>query len=73
MDINFRPGKPEVQFEIKTSRASELGVTPTSIGFEMRNLIEGTDVAKYRTGGVEYDIRTRLDESQRVVKDNFSQ
>jgi HAE1 family hydrophobic/amphiphilic exporter-1 len=28
-------------------------------------------VAKYRTGGVEYDISTRLDENQRVVKDNF--
>jgi HAE1 family hydrophobic/amphiphilic exporter-1 len=71
VDINFRPGKPEVQFEINASRASELGVTPASIGFEMRNLIEGTDVAKYRTGGVEYDIRTRLDENQRTVKDNF--
>ena len=72
VDVNFRPGKPEVQLALNSSRASELGITPSSLGLEMRNLIEGTDVAKYRTGGVEYDIRTRLQEDQRTLKTNFN-
>ena len=72
VDVNFRPGKPEVQLAIKSNRASELGVTPATLGLEMRNLIEGTDVAKFRTGGVEYDVRTRLSESQRNLKQNFN-
>jgi HAE1 family hydrophobic/amphiphilic exporter-1 len=72
VDVNFRPGKPEVQLALNSSRASELGITPGSLGLEMRNLIEGTDVAKYRTGGVEYDIRTRLQEDQRTLKTNFN-
>jgi HAE1 family hydrophobic/amphiphilic exporter-1 len=72
VDINFRPGKPEVQFELKEGIANARGVTPLTIGAEMRNLIEGTNVAKFRENGLEYDIRTRLQEDQRNVNDNFS-
>ena len=72
VDINFRPGKPEVQFVLKPQRAAELGVTPTTLGLEMRNLIEGTDVAKYRVNGLEYNIHTRLEEDQRNVNDNYN-
>ncbi|NDG84417.1 MAG: efflux RND transporter permease subunit [Proteobacteria bacterium] len=71
IDINFRPGKPEVQLALRAARAAELGVTPATLGFEMRNLIEGNDVAKFRTGGIEYDVRTRLNEGQRNISKNF--
>ena len=72
VDINFRPGKPEVQLALNPSRANTLGITPQGLGLEMRNLIEGTNVAKYRVNGLEYDIRTRLQEDQRNVNDNFN-
>jgi HAE1 family hydrophobic/amphiphilic exporter-1 len=72
VDINFRPGKPEVQLVLKPGRSQELGVTPITLGAEMRNLIEGTDVAKFRENGLEYNIRTRLIEKQRNVNDNFN-
>ena len=72
VDINYRPGKPEVQLDLKPSRAQELGVTPSTLGLEMRNLIEGTNVAKYRVNGLEYDIRTRLQDDQRNINDNFN-
>ncbi len=71
VDVNFRPGKPEVQLALRPARASELGVTPASLGLEMRNLIEGTDVAKFRRNGIEYDIRTRLQEDQRSIAKNY--
>lgn len=57
VDINFRPGKPEVQLDLKPMRANELGVTPITLGSEMRSLIEGIDVAKYRVDGLEYNVR----------------
>jgi len=72
VDVNFRPGKPEVQLDLNPNRAQELGVTPSTLGLEMRNLIEGTNVAKYRVNGLEYDIRTRLQEDQRNVNDNYN-
>lgn len=71
VDVNYRPGKPEVQLALKEPIATTLGVTPTSLGFELRNMIEGNDVAKFRTEGREYDIRTRLMESQRNLKENY--
>lgn len=72
VDVNFRPGKPEIQLAINHARARELGITPLKLGGEMRSLIEGTNIAKYRENGVEYDIRTRLIEDQRNVKQNFN-
>jgi len=72
VDINFRPGKPEVQLQLKSDRMSELGITPATLGGEMRNLIEGTNVAKYRVNGLEYDVHTRLEEDQRNVRTNFN-
>jgi HAE1 family hydrophobic/amphiphilic exporter-1 len=72
VDINFRPGKPEVQLVLKKGESSELGITPAVLGREMRNFIEGTDVAKYRVNGLEYDVHTRLQEDQRNVNDNYN-
>ena len=72
VDVNFRPGKPEIQLAMNERRSNELGITPTTLGSEMRNLIEGTNVAKYRVNGIEYDVRTRLLEEQRNVKQNFN-
>jgi HAE1 family hydrophobic/amphiphilic exporter-1 len=71
VDVNFRPGKPEVQIQLQKARANELGVTPATLGLEMRALIDGADVAKFRENGLEYDVHTRLLEPQRNVKENF--
>ena len=73
VDINFRPGKPEIQIALKPEIANEVGITPSSLGSEMRNLIEGTDVAKYRVNGLEYDVHTRLQEDQRNIRKSFNQ
>lgn len=72
VDVNFRPGKPEVQLALNNSRSSELGITPTTLGNEMRDLIEGINVAKYRVNGIEYDVRTRLQADQRNVDKNYN-
>jgi HAE1 family hydrophobic/amphiphilic exporter-1 len=72
VDINFRPGKPEVQVDLNRPIASARGVTPSTAGLELRNLIEGQDVAKYRVNGLEYDVHSRLQESQRNVNQNFN-
>ncbi len=72
VDINFRPGKPEVQIALNPKRSNELGITTQTLGLEMRNLIEGSNVAKYRENGLEYDIHTRLEEDQRNVNENFN-
>lgn len=50
-----------------------LGVSTSTIGAELRAQVEGLIAAKYREKGVEYDIRVRMKEEQRDVREAFSQ
>ncbi len=70
-DINFRPGKPEYQFKIDPEIAREAGLSPRTVGLELRNLIEGSIGAPFRTGDMEYDIRVRLQDNQRELKNTW--
>jgi HAE1 family hydrophobic/amphiphilic exporter-1 len=72
VDVNFRPGKPEFQIIPDKSRAQLLGTTTAMIGTELRTQIEGFVPAKFREKGIEYDVRVRLQDDQRNLKENFS-
>ncbi|MCM0605886.1 MAG: efflux RND transporter permease subunit [Xanthomonadaceae bacterium] len=72
-DINFRPGKPEFQAAIDVKRADRLGVSSVLAGQELRTQIEGVTTAKFRQDGKEYDIRVRLKQDQRNLKDSFNE
>lgn len=73
VDINHRPGKPEFQVIPDKTRTERLGVASSAIGLELRTLIEGTTPAVFREAGEEYDIRVRLQENQRNLKNAFDQ
>ncbi len=67
-DTSFRAGKPEFQFNIDPEIAREAGLSPRTVGLELRNLVEGVVGAPFRTADLEYDIRVRLQEDQRDLK-----
>jgi HAE1 family hydrophobic/amphiphilic exporter-1 len=73
VDINYRPGKPEVQFVIDRAAAENVGVSPNVAGFELRTLVEGATPAVFRQDGREYDIRVRLQDDQRDIKSAFNE
>ncbi len=68
VDTSFRPGKPEIQIDINPARAAAVGVLNTQVGNELRALVEGVTPAVFREGGKEYDVRVRLQENQRDIK-----
>jgi HAE1 family hydrophobic/amphiphilic exporter-1 len=68
VDTTFRPGKPEIQIDIDPAKAATVGVLNAQVGNELRALVEGVTPAVYRHGGREYDIRVRLKEEQRDIK-----
>ncbi|MGE0761734.1 MAG: efflux RND transporter permease subunit [Bdellovibrionales bacterium] len=70
-DINFRPGKPEFRIVPDQERAQILGVSTASIGRELRVQVEGIEAAKYRENGIEYDIRVRMKDDQRNLKQEY--
>jgi HAE1 family hydrophobic/amphiphilic exporter-1 len=53
---------------IDQKRAQRLGVLVNSVGAELRGQIEGVTPAVFRVDGEEYDIRLRMNESERNLK-----
>lgn len=72
VDVNFRPGKPEFQVVPDKAKAQMLGTSTQSIGLELRTQIEGMVAAKFREKGIEYDVRVRLQDDQRNLKEGFA-
>jgi HAE1 family hydrophobic/amphiphilic exporter-1 len=70
-DLNYRPGKPEFQVQLEEQKAERLGISSMMIGQELRAQVEGVIPAKFRENGIEYDIRVRLEEDQRNLKNDF--
>jgi hydrophobic/amphiphilic exporter-1 (mainly G- bacteria), HAE1 family len=73
VDTTLRPGKPEFQVVLDNRKAERMGVSSSIVGGELRNQIEGATPAVFREEGKEYDIRVRLQEQDRNLKDNFNQ
>jgi hydrophobic/amphiphilic exporter-1 (mainly G- bacteria), HAE1 family len=71
-DVSFRPGKPEFQVQFIKERQEALGVSSTMAGAELRAQVDGIEAAKFRENDREYDIRVRLQEDQRDLKNGFS-
>jgi HAE1 family hydrophobic/amphiphilic exporter-1 len=73
VDINYRPGKPELQIIPDQKKMESLGISSITLGQELRAQVEGVTPAKFRELGLEYDIRVRLEEKQRNLKADFNQ
>lgn len=71
-DTGYRPGKPEFQVVPVKQKAERMGVATTTMGNELRTLVEGSIPAVFRQKGEEYDIRVRLQPDQRDLKANFN-
>lgn len=71
VDVSFRAGKPEFQVKPEKTQATRLGISTAGIGEELRAQVEGVTPAKYRENGLEYDVRVRLKEDQRNLKQSF--
>lgn len=71
VDSNYRTGKPEVQIRLKPSAAKEYGINTKTMGTELRAQVEGLTTAKFRENGREYDVRVRLTENERDLKESF--
>jgi HAE1 family hydrophobic/amphiphilic exporter-1 len=73
IESSYKEGKPEFQIKINDQAAVIYGVSSVELGQELRAQVEGVLVGKYRENGLEYDIRTRLQEEQRNLQTQFSQ
>ena len=72
-ELSFKAGKPEFQIAPDHQKAQALGISSAALGYELRTQVEGTVPAVYREHDLEYDIRVRLREDQRDLKQSFYQ
>lgn len=73
VDSSLRPGKPEFQVQLRPAIAERYGVSSKLLGQELRAQVEGVVPAKFREIGREYDVRVRLREEQRNLRNTFAQ
>ncbi|RPH95139.1 efflux RND transporter permease subunit [candidate division KSB1 bacterium] len=58
-------GKPEIKVIPRREELADQGLNTYGVAATLRSLFEGTVATKYRESGKEYDVRVRLDESDR--------
>ncbi len=71
-DMSFKPGKPEYKMVYDEQKTKQLGISTLIAGAEIRAQIEGVTPAKFREKGKEWNIRVRLQDSDRDLKEFFS-
>jgi HAE1 family hydrophobic/amphiphilic exporter-1 len=72
IQVSMREGKPELRIIPDRDRASMMGFTMAEIGMGLRYANFGQVVSTFKEAGEEYDIRIRLDESDRATRDNVT-
>lgn len=65
VDTSYEKGKPEVEVHIKRDEAAALGISPATIAHEIKSLIGGADINKFRAKGDRFNISVRLSEEFR--------
>ena len=61
----YETGRPEIQTIVDRRAAADQGVSLLSLANTLRATVGGVDAATYEEHGDRYDVRVRLDESQR--------
>lgn len=64
-------GTPEIRINVDRNKVADLGLSMMQIGSAVRLLVQGDVVSRYRDGEDEYDIRLRLQESQRNLSSSL--
>ena len=72
LDTTYRPGKPEYQVKLQPRASMLYGINSKTFGLELRSQVEGLVPAKFREKGHEYDVRVRMLDSQRNLRDNYN-
>ncbi|HEV3215615.1 MAG TPA: efflux RND transporter permease subunit, partial [Vicinamibacterales bacterium] len=67
-DTNLDATKPELRVTVDRVRAADMGVPIDSLATNLRTLIGGEEVSKFKDGDQQYSVQLRLDEPYRDSK-----
>jgi hydrophobic/amphiphilic exporter-1 (mainly G- bacteria), HAE1 family len=72
VDSTFRGGKPELNVHVDRNKAAALGVPVASIAMTIRSLMGGDKATQLRQDGELYDVRVRLQASDRLRPEDLT-
>jgi len=72
VDSSNKSTRSEFTIVVDDNKAKLYGINPQAVGNELRGYVAGYTPTKLKQNGLEYNIRLRLQEEQRDVKDNFN-
>jgi hydrophobic/amphiphilic exporter-1 (mainly G- bacteria), HAE1 family len=64
-DTNFEATAPELRVRVDRTRAADLGVSIDSLATNLRLLVGGDEVSKFKEGDDQFSVKLRLDEQFR--------
>ena len=64
-DTNLDATKPELRVTVNRARAADMGVPIDSLATNLRTLIGGEEVSRFKDGDEQYSVQLRLDEPYR--------
>lgn len=73
LDSDYKETKPQLQINVDTVRAGDLGVSVNDISQALQSLLGSRRVTTYLDRGEEYRVIVQADASDRVNTDNLSQ
>lgn len=65
VETNFEPTAQELRVRVDRARAADLGVAIDSLASNMRLLVGGDEVSKFKEGDDQFSVKLRLDEQFR--------
>jgi len=62
---SYKPGKPDAQVVVQRERATDLGISTSTIATTLRTLFNGSVVSQFKDGDDRYDVKVRLQADDR--------
>ncbi len=66
VDTSFEATQPELRVNIDRARAADIGVSIDSLASNLRVLVGGEEVSKFKEGDDQYSVKLRLDQQFRA-------
>ncbi|NIM04111.1 MAG: hypothetical protein GTO55_00135 [Armatimonadetes bacterium] len=73
VDLSWKVGRPELQAHVDRITMAERGISTFAVASALRTSLEGSTDTRFREEGKEYDIRVRLQESDRASLDSIGE
>lgn len=64
---DLKLNSPELRLKVDRDKAADLGISVATIGSTINTLMGGSDVTRFKMDGEQYDVKIKIEDSQRTT------